>query len=217
VVWEGLFDTFAYIDVDTVVLDSVDFAFEQTKQAHYLASTSNLDGLRRWVWKDDIYETHLLTKRQIAYSANTGFFVSVRGLLPMRHIFAKLNTALELKRNMVLHCMEQPFLNYLVVTSGYKYTSLWRLHMSGIVPDVKIEWWAGNGDATVSDGKLYSPTGVPVFLVHWAGIWHQAGELGHPVPYKELWNFYRRHDVAVDVVATYARSTLDHNDEPKVA
>ncbi len=200
VAWEGKFDTFAYIDIDTVVLDSVDFAFEQLRRAHYVASHSNLDGLRPWVWKDDIFETHLLTQPQIDYSANTGFFVSVRGILPMKHIFAKLHTALELRDHMVLNCMEQPFLNYLVVTSGYVYTSLLTLRIRGIAPDVKVEWWAGSEGATVERGKLRPPIGGPVFLVHWAGVWHLARESGEPVPYKELWDFYRRSEIPADVV-----------------
>jgi hypothetical protein len=203
VTWEGAFETFAYIDIDTVVLDSVDFAFECLKYGRYIASHSNLDNLRQWVWQEDVYSTHLLTPPQISFSANTGFFVSVRGMLSMQHVLAKVPSALALKDSMVLHCMEQPFLNFLVVTSGYSYTSLLTLRLRGVVPAAKLEWWGGLEGATVDGGKLFPPGGEPVFLVHWAGIWREASESGKDLPYQSLWNFYRRPEIPADVFAIH--------------
>lgn len=200
VAWEGKFDSFIYIDVDTVVIDSVDFAFEYLKYGHYVASHSNLENIRCWVWKDNVYATNILTPPQIQYSANTGFFVSRRGVLPMKHCVAKVNGALALKDSMELSCMEQPFLNYLVVTSGYSYTSLLRLLMIGVAPTVSLEWWAGTPDGRVEAGKLYDPRGAKVFLVHWAGFWKKAGGSSIGLPYKELWEFYRRPGIAPDVL-----------------
>ena len=189
--WEGVFDEFIYIDVDTVVIDSVDFAFAQLKYGHYVASHANITSTRRWVWKDNIYERNLLTPPQIAYSANTGFFVSRRGLFTMQYCMAKTTGALELKDSMELDCMEQPFLNYLVVTSGYIYTSLLQLLATGVAPDVKLEWWAGRPAGRVERGTLYDPNGAPIFLVHWAGCWKS-------LPYKKLWEFYRCRQIADD-------------------
>ncbi|KQV35405.1 hypothetical protein [Massilia sp. Root335] len=202
VAWEGKFETFAYIDVDTVVLDSVDFAFDHLKYGPYMASHSNIEAIRRWVWKDNVHATHLLTPPQIAYAANTGFFVSVRGLFPMKHALAKVNAALELKDCMELHCMEQPFLNYLVVTSGYSYASLLTLRLMGIAPTAKLEWWGGQEGATVDNGKLYPPGGEPIFLVHWAGIWQEASASGKSLPYQALWDFYRRPEIPADIFTT---------------
>jgi hypothetical protein len=198
VAWEGAFDSFVYIDVDTVVLDSIDFAFDNLKFAPYVASHSHIDSIRRWVWKDNVYEKNILTPPQIAFSANTGFFASVRGLFPMKHCLAKVASALELKDNMELLCMEQPFLNYLVVTSGYAYTSLLALRNAGLAPEAKLEFWAGIPDARVDNGKLVSPFDVPVFLVHWAGKWQNLAHIDE-LPYRELWEFYRRTDIAPDV------------------
>ena len=200
VVWEGIFDTFMYIDVDTVVIEPVDFAFEHLKHAHYVASHSNIAEIRRWVWKDNVYNTNLLTAPQIEFSANTGFFVSRRGLLPMKHCVAKATGALELKDSMELECMEQPFLNYLVVTSGYSYTSLLQLYIYGLAPNVRLEWWAGTPGGHVEGGTMHSPEGCPsIFLVHWAGKWKESGGSSEGLPYKELWDFYRRPGISPDV------------------
>jgi hypothetical protein len=195
VAWEGIFDSFIYIDVDTVVIDSIDFAFDGLKYAAYVASHSNLANIRQFVWKDSIYKTHLLTRPQIEFATNTGFFASWRGLLPMKHCIAKVDGALELKDHMELSCMEQPFLNYLVVTSGYACTSLLVLRDRGVMPSAALEFWGGSPDARVEGGKLYPPYDAPVFLVHWAGFTRGCENLGEALPYKELWNFYRRSDI----------------------
>jgi hypothetical protein len=69
--------------------------------------------------------------------------------------------------------MEQPFLNYLMVTSGRSYSSLWNLMDSAFFPQNYIEYWAGNGSKklknnlqTPHNGKLRE-----IFLIHWAGVW----------------------------------------------
>jgi hypothetical protein len=199
VAWEGDFDSFIYIDIDTVVIQSIDFAFDYLEHGDYVASHSNLENIRRFVWKDNVYDTNLLTRAQIDYSTNTGFFVSRRGMLPMKHCVAKAKWALELKDCMELDCMEQPFLNYLVVTSGYVYTSLLQLLMVGLAPKVPLEWWAGTPGGQVVGGKLYDPKGAGVFLVHWAGLWKRSAGSSAATPYKELWDFYRRTDIPPNI------------------
>ncbi len=201
VAWEGMFDSFLYIDIDTVLTDSVDFAFDYFLHGQYIASHSNIAHNRKWVWTDAIYETHLLTPPQIEFSANTGFFASVRGLLPMEHCSAKVSQALALRDCMELHCMEQPYINYLVVTSGYRYNSLSVLRESGAAPAARLEWWGGTPNARVDNGRLFSPLGDPIFLVHWAGIFQSLREnLMDELPYEELWEYYRRRDLAPDML-----------------
>jgi hypothetical protein len=90
---------------------------------------------------------------------------------------------------MELSCMEQPFLNYAVVTSGYIYTSLTNLYRAGVSSDLKFEFWAGTGGAHVDDGSLSYK--MPIFLVHWAGIWKQLDGKTAELPYVELWQHYR--------------------------
>jgi hypothetical protein len=95
--------------------------------------------------------------------------------------------------------MEQPFLNYLAVTSGYPFTSLLVLRNAGLAPEAKLEFWAGSPDARVDNGKLYPEHGLPVFLVHWAGKWQHLANIDE-LPYRSLWEFYRRSDLAPDVL-----------------
>jgi hypothetical protein len=116
----------------------------------------------------------------------------------MEHCVAKVDSALQLKDSMELMTMEQPFLNYLVVTSGYIYTSLLVLRTEGISKTAKLEFWAGLPNGSVTNGRMYVPDGQPIFLVHWAGIWyHIDGPEG--LPYKDLWDFYRRPDLAPNI------------------
>lgn len=199
VAWEGRFSEFLYIDIDTVVTGSVDFAFQHLHHGEYIASHSNLPDIRRWVWKDTVDATSFLTPPQMAFAANTGFFASTRGLLPMKHCRAKVAGALAIKDHMELHCMEQPFLNYLVVTSGYRYTSLLALRLNGTAPDVAAEFWAGIPGARVKGGMLHDLHGKPVFLVHWAGIWQNSDSASQDFPYKDLWDYYRRSDIPSEV------------------
>ena len=199
--WEGIFESFIYIDVDTVVIDSIDFAFDSLEYADYVASHSNLSNIRQFVWKESIYQSHILTSSQIEYAANTGFFVSRRGTLSINKCLANVDSALELKPHMELSCMEQPYLNYLVVTSGCDYTSLLVLRDrgTGVMPNAALEWWGGLPGGRVDGGKLHAPYDAPIFLVHWAGFTKSCKNLGEELPYKELWNFYRRSDIPLDI------------------
>lgn len=191
VAWEGAYDEFMYIDVDTVVLSSVDFAYEYLIHCDIFTSHSNIHNIRQWVWKDSIFNRNLLTPEQIAYAANTGFFVSRRKLLRMRDIIGKVEVALELKDDMELMCMEQPFLNYLIVTSNHRYGSLLMLRISGLAPEAKLEMWAGNPQGVTAGGTLEVPNFPEIFLLHWAGIWQSNNGSLSDLPYKDIWNHYR--------------------------
>ena len=123
-IWEGPFDQFVYIDSDTVVLHSIDFALRYLDQFDFLTSHSDMPQIRSWVWKDSVYATGALTNKQISYAANTGFLASRRKCLSREQIQAQLPGAQALAQHMELLCCEQPLLNYLIVTSGLRYASL---------------------------------------------------------------------------------------------
>ena len=209
--WEGGFDEYIYIDSDTVVLDSIDFVYEFLSNYEFVTSHSNNPAIRKWVWKDSIYRTRALSEVQIAYATNTGFIGSKKNALTLEEITAKLPAAVDLSPHMELLCMEQPFLNYLMVTSGERYTSLQVIAMERGLTDMPVERWAGRRIGFVHAGRVIPPSEPRILLVHWAGEW-QAARWQHGIVYllealgiqmkkpvikyfmrnKRLWNYYRR-------------------------
>lgn len=198
VAWEGNFEQFIYIDIDTVVIDSLSFVWANLTHCKIFTSHSNLPEIREWVWKDSIYSKNKLNKSQIEYATNTGFIVSTKNTLPMSWVLDQVEEALTLKEDMALFCMEQPFLNYLIVTSGYNYGSLLRFFMSDINQEkdrgIKLEFWAGLPRGTVKNGRLISPYRQSIFLVHWAGVWRENDGDLTKIPYQKLWEYYRNLD-----------------------
>lgn len=198
VAWEGKFEQFIYIDIDTIVLESLSFVWKNLSHCKIFTSHSNLSEIRKWVWKDSIYENKKLSIKQIEYATNTGFIVSTKNILSMNWIIDQVEEALTLKEDMELLCMEQPFLNYLIVTSGYNYGSLLQFTLRGIGrganKDIKLEFWAGLPGGIVKKGILIDPYRRPLFLVHWAGVWRQNDEDLTKIPYQKLWIYYRNLD-----------------------
>jgi hypothetical protein len=189
--WEGRYDQFVYIDSDTVVLESVDFVFEHLSRFDFVTSHSNDPYIRKWVWKDSIYSTEALTQEQIAFATNTGFITSRRGCLTVDEAFDRLPKAVELADHMELFCAEQPFLNYLMVTSGRRYNSLAEIARHTGLLNIPAERWGGEPTLVVQDGRVVWPDVPPTLLVHWAGEWHRAREKKRPLPHHALWDFYR--------------------------
>jgi hypothetical protein len=182
--WSGKFPMFTYIDVDTVVMRNLDFAFEFLTTFDFITSQSHDSALRRWVWKDSIFDVPPLTREQIEFSANTGFIVSHKAALPLRSTLARIDEALLLAPHMVLLCAEQPLLNYLIVTSGKRYTSLATISRSTQRSDIPLEIWAGQWCGAIASGNMTSFLKDPhTLLVHWAGLWqnerHNASALWH--------------------------------------
>lgn len=169
-IFDGPFDEFIYIDCDTVVLKDLYFTFQFLDDYDFIFSHSDLPDIRKWVWRDSIYETDALTADQIAFAASTGFLCSSRGSISLDEAEAKLPAGLELAPHMELWCSEQPYLNYLVVTSGKRRTSLLNLKKAFAGAHIPTELWAGS---KVSGGKGREPRlGTDnVMMVHWAGVW----------------------------------------------
>jgi len=168
--FEGYFDEFIYIDCDTIVLQDVSFVFEFLRDYDFVFSHSNLELLRRWVWKDSIFEAGSLTRNQIAFSANTGFFCSRYRAISLDNAEQDLEQAVKLSAHMELYCVEQPYLNYLVVSSGKRYTSLLELSSMPGNESIPLEKWAGGGFfSRMKDSVKHKSTNF--FLYHWAGCW----------------------------------------------
>ncbi|MCK5793783.1 MAG: hypothetical protein KAH12_03705 [Anaerolineales bacterium] len=218
-IWEGAFDEFLYIDVDTVILSNIDFVFRFLDEYDFVASHSNIPGIQRTVWKPSISGTGKLSSTQIEFAANTGFIASKRGALSLAEIKGKTEAALELAAHMELFCMEQPYLNYLFVTSGKKYTSLFFLDYKSKRKHagIKHELWAGIRGRKVRGGQLVKRSNQShvLFMMHWAGLWRPGRyeqlvyrilinlrlmkteskpQVGFFIPYKKLWKYYRNLD-----------------------
>ena len=166
--FDGPFDEFLYIDCDTVLISDPYFAFQHLSNYDFIFSHSDTSGLRRWVWKDSIFSTDLLNARQIAFSANTGFFCSRKQEINLHSVEKNIDKSMELVPHMELLCAEQPYLNYLVITSGKRYTSLLRLSESYKHYTPPLEKWAG-GNVFRRDSVSHKSKNI--FLYHWAGCW----------------------------------------------
>jgi hypothetical protein len=168
--WHGPFESFVYIDTDTVVTNSVDFVHGFSDEFAFVFSHSNAPHLRQWVWKESIYSTGALSDEQIRFSANTGFFASRKGKLTLDEAEARLPSALAIVGHMVLFCVEQPFLNYLVVTSGKLYSSITNIRSTTGLMQIPVEKWAGEKIDLLRFENCRTPE-ENVLLVHWAGEW----------------------------------------------
>jgi hypothetical protein len=209
VAWHGPFDQFIYIDADSVVTQDVSFAYDFLEDHAFIFSHSDAPYLKRFVWKESIDATGVLTQEQINFSANTGYFCSAKGNLPLEEAEAKVAGAIGIVDHMVLFCVEQPFMNYLVVTSGKPYTSLWALAERRSI-DIPFEKWGG--DHLKLQGMEYCRTAENrVFMIHWAGVWRPsvlerfAYDVAHKLgirlaerpavrrfmPNRKLWDYYR--------------------------
>lgn len=206
--WEGPFDEFIYVDIDTIVLKNLDFVFPLLSDFDCLTSHSDLPGIRKFVWKDSIYDVECLTREQIDFAASTGFIVSHKKFMTFDWILSRVDAGLSIRHHMELFCQEQSFLNFLIVTKGKPFSSLLTLRNS--YENIMLERWGGRRIAGVKDGKINFDDGNPVFLVHWAGVWHpsrwdrlfhkvitslgvskRSPQMNSMMPNKKLWKYYR--------------------------
>lgn len=186
-IWEGRFNEFIYIDIDTVVLDDLSFCFEFLQEYGCLTASSDIPSIRKFVWLDGIEKCGVLNAEQIAFSANTGFIVSKKGFFNFEEVKQRLEHIGVIEKYMEFFCLEQPVLNYLIVTSGKPYTSLHVLRLSGKNANVPNEYWGGSDTAKIKNGMIYREDGAQVFLIHWAGVWRLKDQM----PNKEIWDYYR--------------------------
>jgi hypothetical protein len=181
--WEGRFDEFVYIDSDTVLLNGVDFLFRHLAEYAFVTAYSDLPEQRWLVWRDSVYESGVLTRRQIDYAAGTGLIASRKDCLRLdRDVLPRLAAAVELAPHMMPLTIEVPLLNYLMVTSGRPRTSLNLLRQAGFA--VPQEHWAG---LPITEANRSS-----ILAVHWAGHWWKLGrgEIDE-LPHRELFEHYR--------------------------
>jgi hypothetical protein len=216
--WRGPFDSFVYIDCDTVVIRDLTPVFEMPHSYDVLVAHSNVPSTTRWTWDASAFTNcDCLQPMQKAFCANTGFIRSNRDVFTREQVENSIVNAADCIPYMNLDTKEQPFLNYLIVTSGVQYSSLSTiayLHAALVIKEsVATEYWAGNPGATIREGSLErSNSSQPVLFVHWSGQWarrrnmkivnvasrlsgHICGEgsaISLRLPYRALWLYYRR-------------------------
>jgi len=211
-IWDGDFDEFIYIDVDSIVLQDIEPVFELLSDYDFITASCNYASNLKWVWKKSIYKSGLLSLEQIAYAASTGFISSKKSALTLKYADDTARNSHILKQHIV-HCgLEQSFFNYLIVTSGKRYTGLQIPSSNGGLRAGSFNyWWAGRENPEIKHKQLNSGS-APFFLIHWAGLWqpkmlerivfrimkilHIKNKDEHPkmrffMPYKRLWRHYR--------------------------
>ncbi|MFE7116848.1 hypothetical protein ACFU99_15675 [Streptomyces sp. NPDC057654] len=185
--WEGEFDEFLYIDSDTAVLRNIDFAFDYLADYGFVTATSNLPGR---AWKETIKQAGKLSRQQYEYAANTGFVTSRKGALTLDGITAALPGAREVTPHMKLG-YEQPFLNYLIVTSGLPYTSLHRLRTATGDQTIPAEVFAWTPGVQARNGEVVHPVSPPPLMVHWTEPVKPTQADPADTPLYDLWLHYR--------------------------
>ncbi|MDI3423359.1 glycosyltransferase family protein [Streptomyces luteolus] len=185
--WEGEFDEFLYIDSDTAILRNIDFVFDHLAEHAFVTATSHLPGR---AWLESVKTSGKLTEKQYAYAANTGFVASRKGALTRAGIAAALPAARELKPHMKLG-YEQPFLNYLMVTSGLPFTSLHRLRTTTGDQSIPAEVFAWTPGVQAKDGGITHPSAPPALLVHWTEPVKPTWTDPALIPLYDLWCHYR--------------------------
>lgn len=170
--WSGPFDEFAYIDVDTVLLSVLDAPMRLLDEYDVICGVSNLQSLRQFVWRGDV--NAIEPSLDTAYSANTGFIISRKDAITLDFADALLVDAAKIRQFMALQCAEQPFLNYLVVRSGLRYSSLSAARRKDPSSKLPVEVWAG-----MFDENILCLRKRPL-LVHWAGLWQSGKHLSSP-------------------------------------
>jgi hypothetical protein len=216
--WQGMFDQFIYIDIDNIVLEDISYLFSLLDTYGFVVCDSEIEDSIKWCWKDSIFSTGLLNRRQIGFAGNTSLIVSRKGAIDPDDVLTNISRVEEVVPHMELHCSEQPLLNYLIVTSGQPYTSINEIVLHGSRPDIGIGYWAGTPRSSESRAVILPGGGLQmrnskkkVTLIHWSGLWqprridrvifrglqllgimrNRKPVMGWWFPYKSLWLYYR--------------------------
>jgi hypothetical protein len=176
-IWHGPYRQFSYIDVDTVLLTPLDQLWNFLESYDVLCATSDNPANRNFVWRSSLPPTEEFDS---AYSANTGVVFSKHGLFAWEQIAEAVDRALPLTPHMELLCAEQAFLNYLIVASGKRYSSLRRIAHETGRKDIPSHIWSGS-----FSGDLLASERLPL-LIHWAGEWQHGAHRASSV-----WQHFR--------------------------
>jgi hypothetical protein len=171
-IFNGPFDEFLYLDVDTIVLLPLDYVFNILNEGFDMVTAESHHSIK-WVWQASIYTAKCLTPEQIAISTNSGFIAARRGLFTKASIEDKLTKAIAIRDHMVFHCIEQAFINFLIAAGNIRHMSLSQLLRKDHRMDIPQELWAGETKYGMVKGGTFRfrRATTKVALIHWAGCW----------------------------------------------
>jgi len=199
--WNGPFENFIHLDIDTVVFKGLDFLFESLKDYDYLSASQ---GDVPQVWNDSVYTSKELTPEQISYSCNTGFILSHKRMFSQDDIRLTVESARGMKKHMCRDTHEQPLLNYLIVKSNKKYDSIYHLF-----PSLGNEWAGVPTHQSREDVTMTDSDGRELLFLHWAGfegrparafdkfregvrsLFDGSRPRKEVFPYRKIWEHYR--------------------------
>lgn len=166
--WSGRFEEFIYIDVDTIILHPLNELYGLLQEFEFVTASSNHPDAIRYVWS--ARPSLILSEEAIAFSANTGFIISTRPSLKPEYLHRKISEAFNIRGYMSLSCMEQPLLNYLIVESGLRYTSLRVLAQGAKDSHLPQEVWGADVLDGESVDELMARLDIYPLMIHWAGL-----------------------------------------------
>lgn len=182
--WSGPYEHFIYIDIDTLVLHSVEFLFDLLHDYDLIVAESNLAGTNRFTWKKP--PDQYFSRKQIEYAANTGFMASRRGVISLAFALEHLAEAIKIKDYMELICTEQPLLNFLFIRANLNASSL--LTLSGSEGSLPQQVWGGSLSVDEDNNCDLPMRPYPILIIHWAGVWRNERHRANV-----LWSYYSRH------------------------
>lgn len=177
--WDGPFDEFIYIDINSVILDSVDFAFPLLDTADIVTASS---GMKDKIWRDSVDKADVLSPEQINYGADTGFILSSKRFATTEQLLEKtIRDHAFLQENLVREVWDQGVLNYLFATSGMRsgvrYSSLndiadQRMVSTKVLHERHGDYEIGDDGVVMTHDYRLDNTHDPeyrFFLLHWNG------------------------------------------------
>jgi len=189
-IWSGPFEEFLFIEVDTVVLDNIDFAWpllEFTDVATAASMTGN--NQRGSVTADIVSPEQTDSVGETGVILSSKRFATAEALLNRTIVEAKQN-----KKNFKMDRHGHQLLNYVLVMSGKRYNSFSRMVEVSRKDVPKLEAAADNGSVSVTDDhrvrwKDTERSNLGIFLLHWAGWRKRSSQM----PFYELWKYW--HDL----------------------
>ncbi|MFO0813526.1 MAG: hypothetical protein U0796_09920 [Gemmatales bacterium] len=189
-VFDGPFNTFAYFDADTLILDSL------LPRLQYF-SNSSIDFIFAHSSPEQVYKPVFWEQQSLLYGSlgfNAGIWISRQHVLNIADVIGIFADEAECLKNNFAPTWDQPFFNYCIDHSNIK-----KCHFSEFFRKPHLSLWPGECH-NIRNGRLnmsyVTDTGHPVILVHWAGY-----KIEYRMPYRWLFEEYRFGNMCINKLA----------------